>query len=397
MSASAVESSRRPIIVQKYGGSSVADPERIRQVAERVVARKRTGVDVVVVVSAMGKTTDQLLCLAREVAAEPSRRELDMLLSVGERTTAALLSMAVHALGEPAVSLTGSQCGILTTDSHARAQIMEVRPYRVQDELEKGSVVIVAGFQGTSYRRDITTLGRGGSDLTAVALAAALGAEACEVYSDVDGIYTADPRVVPEARRLGAVTHDALEELARNGAKVMHREAVAWARRHGVALYARSTFAPSTDRGTEVRVDLPPAPTPVVAITSRAGLLRVDAEGPYATDVEGVLDDVPWCHRIASATAVRWLVSSDDVHEMAPLRARLEAAGARTEHPAGSVSVVGHGLGEYASVRRVIGALFAGHPSVLGPLSWTAWLSGEQAPELVRRLHSALLSDAPRQ
>jgi aspartate kinase len=190
------------VLVQKYGGSSVADVEKIGKVADRVIAAKRAGNDVCVVVSAMGKTTDELLALAKRVAADAPRRELDMLVSTGERVTMALLSIAIHARGADAISFTGSQSGIITSDRHFDARIIEVRPHRIEDELARGRVVIVAGYQRMSYRREITTLGRGGSDTTAVALAAALGAEHCEIYSDVDGVYSADPRVVPEAKHL---------------------------------------------------------------------------------------------------------------------------------------------------------------------------------------------------
>ncbi|MCA9631624.1 MAG: aspartate kinase, partial [Myxococcales bacterium] len=207
------------IVVQKYGGSSVADTEKIKKVAARVVETRKRGMAVVVVVSAMGKTTDQLLARAREISPSPSRRELDMLLSCGERTSMALLSMAVSELGYQAISLTGSQSGILTNDRHSGARIIEVRPFRVQDELEAGRIVIVAGFQGVSYKREVTTLGRGGSDTTAVALAGALGAEYCEICSDVDGVYTADPRVVDSAELLKSISHESMLELAAHGAK----------------------------------------------------------------------------------------------------------------------------------------------------------------------------------
>lgn len=242
--------SARSIIVQKYGGSSVADVEKIGKVADRVVATKKAGHDVVVVVSAMGKTTDGLLQLARKTAAlageqaEPPRRELDMLLSTGERVSMALLSIAIQARGEDAISFTGSQSGILTNDRHFDARILEVRPHRIEDELARGRIVIVAGYQGMSYKREITTLGRGGSDTTAVALAAALEAERCEIYSDVDGVYSADPRVVPDARHIGELDHATLQEMAECGAKVVCAQAVEWARRAGIAIYARATFDP---------------------------------------------------------------------------------------------------------------------------------------------------------
>src|SRR6188508_1141946 len=209
---------RMSIVVQKYGGSSVADIGKLKRVAARVVATARAGHRVCVVVSAMGDTTDELIGLARQISGAPPRRELDMLLSCGERISMALLSMAIAELGEEAISFTGSQSGIMTNDRHSGARIIEVRPVRLLDELERGRVVIVAGFQGVSYKREITTLGRGGSDTTAVALAAALGAECCEICSDVDGIYTADPRVVDAAQLLESISHDEMLELAAQGA-----------------------------------------------------------------------------------------------------------------------------------------------------------------------------------
>jgi aspartate kinase len=232
------------IVVQKYGGSSVADIEKLRAVADQVVATKRRGHDVVVVVSAMGKTTDNLLSLAREASAglsEPPRRELDMLLSTGERVSMALLSIAIQARGEDAVSFTGSQSGIITNDRHFDARIIEVRPHRIDDELARDRIVIVAGYQGMSYKREITTLGRGGSDTTALALAAALGAERAEIYSDVDGVYSADPRVVPEARHLSTLDYRTMQEMAECGAKVLNAQAVEWARKSKIAIHARKT------------------------------------------------------------------------------------------------------------------------------------------------------------
>ncbi|MDX9721017.1 MAG: aspartate kinase [Myxococcota bacterium] len=242
------------IIVHKYGGSSVASIDRLQYVARKVVAAKEAGKQVVVVVSAMGNSTNELIALAREITEQPNRRELDMLVSVGERVSMALLSMAIHALGHEAISFTGSQCGIVTNDAHSNARIIEVRPYRVQDELARNRIVIVAGFQGTSYRREVTTLGRGGSDMTAVALAAALGAEGCEIYSDVDGVYDADPRIVVDAQRLLSIGADEMLELARQGAKVLYDEAVAYAKRKGIALYAKATMDES-NQGTIIRPD----------------------------------------------------------------------------------------------------------------------------------------------
>ncbi|WP_426326036.1 aspartate kinase [Microbacterium sp. E-13] len=232
------------LIVQKYGGSSVADAESIKRVAKRIVDTRRAGHDVVVAVSAMGDTTDELLDLAGQVAPIPAPRELDMLLSSGERISMALLAMAIHSMGFEARSFTGSQAGMITTADHGSARIVDVTPVRLREALDEGAIVIVAGFQGFNRdTRDITTLGRGGSDTTAVALAAALDADVCEIYSDVDGIFTADPRVVPNARKLDVVSAEEMLELAANGAKVLYIRAVEYARRHGVLIHARSTFS----------------------------------------------------------------------------------------------------------------------------------------------------------
>jgi aspartate kinase len=234
------------LIVQKYGGSSVSDAESIKRVAKRIVDTRRAGHDVVVAVSAMGDTTDELLDLAAQVAPIPAPRELDMLLSSGERISMALLAMAIHSMGFEARSFTGSQAGMITDATHGAARIVDVTPVRLREALDEGAIVIVAGFQGFNRdTRDITTLGRGGSDTTAVALAAALEADVCEIYSDVDGIFTADPRVVPKARKLDRISSEEMLELAANGAKVLYIRAVEYARRHGVLIHARSTFSSS--------------------------------------------------------------------------------------------------------------------------------------------------------
>jgi len=239
------------LIVQKYGGSSVANAESIKRVAKRIVDTRRAGHDVVVAVSAMGDTTDELLDLANEVAPIPAPRELDMLLSSGERISMALLAMAIHSMGFEARSFTGSQAGMITDSQHGAARIVDVTPVRLREALDEGAIVIVAGFQGFNRdTRDITTLGRGGSDTTAVALAAALGADVCEIYSDVDGIFTADPRIIPRAQKLDHISSEEMLELAANGAKVLYIRAVEYARRHGVLIHARSTF--SSSEGTYV-------------------------------------------------------------------------------------------------------------------------------------------------
>lgn len=226
-------------VVMKFGGSSVADLDRLRRVAQFVVGRSRDQ-PVVVVVSAMGKTTDGLVQQARQLCETPSQREMDMLLSTGERISMTLLSLAIHGAGAEAISLTGSQCGIITDHQHGRARIMEVRPFRILDELSAGHIVIVGGFQGVSYKREVTTLGRGGSDTTAVALAAALAAD-CEIYSDVDGVYSADPRQVDDAQRIDELSYEEMRALSRAGAKVLHARAVELAEEKGIAIYARAT------------------------------------------------------------------------------------------------------------------------------------------------------------
>jgi aspartate kinase len=230
------------VIVQKYGGTSVDGVERLRAVADRVVRAREAGDDVIVVVSAMGQTTDDLAVMAKEIAPEPDPREMDMLLTAGERIAMALLGIAINARGIPAASYTGSQAGIITDTAHGQARIIDIRPKRILEALEAGNVVIVAGFQGLSSAYEITTLGRGGSDLTAVAMAAAVGAERCEVYTDVGGVMTADPRKVPDARLIERIGYEEMLELAAAGARVLQTRSVELARRHGLVLHVRSAF-----------------------------------------------------------------------------------------------------------------------------------------------------------
>jgi aspartate kinase len=244
------------LIVQKFGGSSVADAESIKRVSARIAATKRSGQQVVVVVSAMGDTTDELIDLANQVSPMPNGRELDMLLTAGERISMALLAMAISNLGLEARSFTGSQAGIITTSTHGRARVIDVTPGRIQEALNEGAIAIVAGFQGISQdTKDITTLGRGGSDTTAVALAAALDADVCEIYTDVDGVFSADPRIVPAARKLKSVTYEEMLELAASGAKVLHLRCVEYARRFNLPIHVRSSF--SNLEGTWVVKDQP--------------------------------------------------------------------------------------------------------------------------------------------
>jgi aspartate kinase len=244
------------LIVQKYGGSSVADAEAMKRVASRIVATKKAGHSVVVVVSAMGDTTDELIDLANQITPLPAGRELDMLLTAGERISMALLAMAIKNLGFEALSFTGSQAGVITDSKHGRARIIDVSPGRIQEALKQDAIAIVAGFQGISQdTKDVTTLGRGGSDTTAVALAAALEADVCEIYTDVDGVFSADPRIVPTARKLKSVTYEEMLELAASGAKVLHLRCVEYARRFNLPIHVRSSF--SNLEGTWVVADQP--------------------------------------------------------------------------------------------------------------------------------------------
>ena len=335
------------VLVQKYGGSSVADVEKIGKVADRVVAAKQAGNDVVVVVSAMGKTTDALLALARSVHADAPRRELDMLVSTGERVTMALLSIAIHARGGDAISFTGSQSGIITNDRHFDARILEVRPHRIEDELARGKIVIVAGYQGMSYRREITTLGRGGSDTTAVALAAALGAERCEIYSDVDGVCSADPRVVPDAAHLPEVDLASLQEMAEAGAKVLCAQAVEWARRSKIAIHARKTSDP-VGGGRETVCVESPEPRHVRAVV---GLDRVVHASLPSRELRALSDcaaqlDVPLMDVAAWGEVATCAIPLLNVPDWDRCRARIEekVRGATLAAGCGVVSVVGDGL-----------------------------------------------------
>jgi aspartate kinase len=286
------------LIVQKYGGSSVADAEGMKRVAARIVASKRDGNKVVVVVSAMGDTTDELIDLANQITPIPSGRELDMLLTAGERISMALLAMAISNLGHEARSFTGSQAGVITDSAHGRARIIDVTPGRIQEALEEGAIAIVAGFQGISQdTKDVTTLGRGGSDTTAVALAAALDADVCEIYTDVDGVFSADPRVVPAARKLKTVTYDEMLELAASGAKVLHLRCVEYARRYDLPIHVRSSF--TTNEGTWVVKDHPEGGNMEQAIIS--GIAHDKSEAKIT--IVGVPDRTGVAARIFQAIA----------------------------------------------------------------------------------------------
>jgi aspartate kinase len=354
------------IVVQKFGGSSLADLEKLGRVADIVTRTRQAGHDLVVVVSAMGKTTDGLLALARDAArvpgatnAEPPRRELDMLVSTGERVSMALLSIAIRARGGDAVSLTGSQSGIITNDRHFDARIIEVRPFRVEDELARGRIVIVAGYQGMSYRREITTLGRGGSDTTAVALAAALGAERCEIYSDVDGVYTADPRSVPDALHLPELDYETMQEMAESGAKVLNAQAVEWARRTGVVLHARRTadFAEGPS-GLETRVLHHAAATrPFTVVGDKRVALLCAAENAGAVLEAAAEAELPLRDALVMEGRLTATVSLLNEPDLGRFQARVTAPsdlGATLETGLGEVSLIGVGVG--SDPRRLVHA-----------------------------------------
>ena len=390
------------LIVQKFGGSSVADPEKIRIVAERVAATKAAGNDVVVVVSAMGHTTDELLGLARRVTASPSRRELDMLLSAGERVAMALLAMALEERNVPAVSFTGSQCGIITNDAHTNARIVEVRPYRVQDELGRGRVVIVAGFQGVSYKREVTTLGRGGSDTTAVALAAALDADACEIYSDVAGVYTGDPRVVPSARRLAEISYEEMQELAESGARVLNAQAVEFAKDRGIAIYARATTG--SDAETVIRRFPPRAPGRVAGVASEIGLVLLEyAVGDEAalSHLLGALDAVrfggkqmSYAAPVDSPPRVSLVASLENLHDWATVKGQLASrfsGGLQIREGIGAVSAIGAGINQtFANLKAAVDVARATGTALLGVSTSSFRISLLVDEERVRSLVGAL-------
>src|SRR5512134_1217824 len=350
-----------PVIVQKYGGSSVADVQKLKAVASRVMRTREQGHNVVVVVSAMGDTTDELLSLAKQVSANPDRRELDMLLAAGERISMALLSMAIREQGGDAISFTGSQSGIVTNDRHVDARIIEVRPFRIQDELARGKIVVIAGYQGVSYKKEVTTLGRGGSDTTAVAMAAALDAEYCEICSDVDGVYSADPRVVSGATRIGTLSYEETQEMAEAGAKVLNAQAVEFAKEKGIAIYARATEGPlpgpdPASDGTVVRRSPPRMPGTVVGVASEKDIVMLDGESA-PSDVLTVLAErrVPGkqLHVFDDRTTV--VISRENLHDEDRLREALVTRlgnTARLIDGLGAVSVVGAGINAtYENVR----------------------------------------------
>ena len=397
-------------MVQKYGGTSVAGPEEIKRVAQRVVETADGGNQVCVVVSAMGDSTDRLIDLARQVSADPHPREQDMLLTAGERISMALLSMAVRELGGDAISFTGSQSGIITNDRHVDARIIEVRPFRVQDELARGKIVVIAGYQGVSYRREVTTLGRGGSDTTAVAMAAALGAEYCEICSDVDGVYTGDPHVVPAARRIGTLSYEETQELAEAGAKVLNAQAVEFAKEKGIAIYARATASalpgedPASD-GSVVRRHAPRTPGTVAGVASERDVLVLQARTTLepllelldARGISGKQLHVSGVGR--GCDGLTMILSRENLHDEQHLREAIAArfgADAFFTDGLGAVSVIGAGINtSYVNVRRGTAFLRQEGLSPVGLATSSfriTWLvPGERLDDAVRRLHAEFL------
>jgi aspartate kinase len=394
-------------VVMKFGGSSVADPEKVRNVARRLVEARRTGLRVVGTVSAMGKTTDTLIALAGEVSPTPNPRELDMILSTGERIACALVAMAIHDLGEDAVSYTGSQAGIITDASHNRAKIREIRGDRIRTALDQGRIVLVAGFQGFSRETmEITTLGRGGTDATAVALAAALGG-ACEIYSDVLGVFTADPRLVPEARKLPVVSYDEMLEMAASGAKVLMLRSVELARNHGVRIHARSTF--SDEEGTWVQ-DAEGMEQPIVSAVTHSETDVVftltgipDRPGVAARIFEGVASaqvnvDTIIQNVVHGRAEMSFSVPAEDVANtrsaITTLQEELGAFDVDANTELGKVSLIGAGMrshpGVAATMFRTLAELGINLEMIsTSPIKISCMIARDRIPEAVRGLHAA--------
>ncbi len=386
---------RAGTVVMKFGGTSVADADKIRRVARRLVEAKRRGGRIVGVVSAMGRHTDELLSLAYEVSPQPHPRELDMLISVGERISCALLAMAIHDLGHEAISLTGSQAGIVTDTTHGKAKIVDVRARRIHQALDEGRIVLVAGFQGVSTAYDITTLGRGGSDTTAVALAAALAADACEIYTDVEGVFTADPRVVPAARKLHAVTYEEMLEMAASGAKVLQLRSVEFARNHGVSLHVRSTF--SREGGTWVREEdermLEKAIISGVTHTLEEAVYRVHGV-PGARLFEAIADAAVNVDTIIQiGEEVVFSVPSEDRRATEGALAGLGARATRDDD-LGKVSIVGAGMKSHPGIAAKTFSTLAGLDVqarfvATSPIKIAFYVPREDVERTVHALHEA--------
>jgi aspartate kinase len=403
-------------IVMKFGGTSVADAERLKRAAARIVEKREQGHRVVAVLSARGKETDRLISDAFEISEQPDPREMDMLLSTGERVSCALCAMAINDLGHRAISLTGSQAGIVTDTSHTKARILDVRADRIRDALDQDAIVLVAGFQGVSTAKDVTTLGRGGSDTTAVALAAAVGAEVCEIYTDVDGVFTADPRIVPDARKLPMVTFEEMLEMAASGAGVLQLRSVEYARNHGVRIHCRSSFhdRPGTVVvGEDVTVEQPL----ITAVTHSTGEARVTLLGVPDTpgiagrifstlaDANVNVDMIIQNEPVGEGTLaeVSFTVPRDDLRAareaLEPLVAEVGAQ-LTADETMGKVSIVGAGMkshpGVAAKVFRTLGEEGINIDMIsTSPIKISCVVAGDSVKQAVQVLHSAFELSGP--
>jgi aspartate kinase len=398
-------------VVMKFGGTSVADAERIQRAARRIVAQRESGRRVVAVLSARGQTTDELIAMAHEVSPDPDPREMDMLLSTGERISCALCAMAINDLGHRAISLTGSQAGIVTDTSHTKARILDVRANRIQEALDQDLIVLVAGFQGVSTSFDVTTLGRGGSDTTAVALAAAIGAEVCEIYTDVAGVFTADPRLVRNARKLPQVSFEEMLEMASSGAKVLQLRAVEYARTHGVRIHCRSSFedAPGTVVLGEEETMEHPLITAITHSTeeARITLLGVpDRPGAAAAifsaladancNVDTIIQNEPLGE--GRPAEVSFTIASEDLRAaekaLEPVRESLSIADINTDPEIGKVSIVGAGMRSHPGVAAKVFRTLADEEINIemistSPIKISCVIRSDQVVGAVRALHDA--------
>jgi aspartate kinase len=401
---------RMSTVVMKFGGTSVADAERIKRAAQRIVGKRQEGHRVVAVLSARGKETDRLIADAHEVSPHPDPREMDMLLSTGERVSCALCAMAINDLGHRAISLTGSQAGIVTDTSHTKARILDVRADRITSALEEDHIVLVAGFQGVSTARDVTTLGRGGSDTTAVALAAAVGAEVCEIYTDVPGVFSADPRLVPDARKLAVVSFDEMLEMAASGAGVLQLRSVEYARNHGVRIHCRSSF--DDGAGTVVISEEETMEHPLItAVTHSLGEARVTLTGVPDTpgvagrvttalaeanvNVDMIIQNEP--ESVGSRADMSFTVPREDLHQaqvaLDPIASELGME-ILSDEAMGKVSIVGAGMkthpGVAAKVFTTLGAQDINIEMIsTSPIRISCVVRAERVPDAVKALHGA--------
>jgi aspartate kinase len=398
-------------VVMKFGGTSVADAERIKRAAKRIVGQRESGKRVVAVLSARGKTTDELIAMAEEVSPDPDRREMDMLLSTGERISCALCAMAINDLGHRAISLTGSQAGIVTDTSHTKARILDVRADRITEALSADQIVLVAGFQGVSTSRDVTTLGRGGSDTTAVALAAAIGAEVCEIYTDVAGVFSADPRIVPNARKLTQVSFEEMLEMSASGAGVLQLRSVEYARTHGVKIHCRSSFDPGP--GTFVLGEDETMEHPLItAVTHSTDEARItlvgvpDRPGAAASifmalaeancNVDTIIQNEPLTD--GRDAEVSFTIGTEDLRAaeaaLAPVQIELGVTRVDTDREIGKVSIVGAGMRSHPGVAAKVFHTLATEGINIemistSPIKISCIIRAESVPQAVRALHSA--------